>query len=38
VEGLGYSPDIDVKWTIEDYISGIDPDILAAMHWMEAQE
>ncbi|MBE0684425.1 MAG: hypothetical protein IH585_00340, partial [Anaerolineaceae bacterium] len=36
VEGLGYSPDIDVKWTIEDYILGIDPDIQAALNWMEA--
>lgn len=38
VEGQGYSPEIAVKWTIEDYISGIDPDILAATQWMEAQE
>lgn len=38
VEGQGYSPDINVVWTKDDYISGIDPDILAAMQWMEAQE
>jgi C-terminal processing protease CtpA/Prc len=38
VEGQGYSPDIDVKWTIEDYIKGIDPDIQAAVNWMEALE
>jgi len=38
VEGQGYSPEIAVKWTIEDYISGFDPVILAAMHWLEAQE
>jgi hypothetical protein len=38
VEGLGYSPDIDVKWTIEDYISGIDPEILAVMDCIEIQQ
>ncbi|MBW6474217.1 MAG: hypothetical protein K0B14_13915 [Anaerolineaceae bacterium] len=38
VEGQGYSPDIDIKWTIEDYILGIDPDIQAALDWMEAQK
>ncbi|PKO06743.1 MAG: hypothetical protein CVU41_05250 [Chloroflexi bacterium HGW-Chloroflexi-3] len=38
VEGQGYSPDIAVKWTIENYISGIDPDIQAALEWMEAQD
>jgi C-terminal processing protease CtpA/Prc len=38
VEGQGYSPEISVNWTIEDYINGIDPDIQAALDWMEAQE
>ncbi len=38
VEGKGYSPEISVNWTIEDYIKGIDPDIQAAINWMEAKE
>jgi len=38
VEGQGYLPDIYVDWRMEDYIKGIDPDIQAAIDWMEAQE
>ena len=38
VEGQGYTPDIAVDWTITDYIKRIDPDIQAAISWIEQQE
>ncbi|HSM25637.1 MAG TPA: S41 family peptidase [Anaerolineaceae bacterium] len=38
VEGQGYTPDVVIEWTIEDYLKGIDPDIQAAIEWIEQQE
>lgn len=35
IEGSGYLPDIFVRWTIDDFVKGIDPDILAALDWIE---
>lgn len=36
IEGVGYSPVIPVEWTLDDFISGIDPDIQAALNWISA--
>ncbi len=38
IEGFGYSPGIAVEWTIDDYLKGIDPDIQAALNWMDVEE
>jgi len=38
VEGLGYSPDILVEWTVDDFVNNIDPDIQAAIDWFESQK
>ncbi len=31
VEGIGYAPDVAVPWTVEAYLTGIDPDLNAAL-------
>lgn len=38
VEGIGYSPNIPVIWTEEDYLSGVDPDIEVAIEWIEKEQ
>jgi len=38
VEGIGYSPIIPVIWTEEDYLCGVDPDIDAAIEWIEKEQ
>jgi hypothetical protein len=38
VEGLGYSPDILLEWTVDDFVNNIDPDIQAAIDWFESQK
>lgn len=38
VEGGGYFPDILVEWTEIDFLNNIDPDIQAAIEWIESQE
>lgn len=36
VEGRGYAPRIEIEWDTEDYINKIDPDIQAAIEWIES--
>jgi C-terminal processing protease CtpA/Prc len=38
VEGQGYSPNIPIEWTIENYKKGNDPDLKAALEWLSSQE
>jgi C-terminal processing protease CtpA/Prc len=38
VEGRGYAPRIEIEWDTEDYINKIDPDIQAAIEWIESQD
>jgi C-terminal processing protease CtpA/Prc len=35
VEGIGYVPDIPLHWTVEEYLSGNDPDLQAALQSMK---
>lgn len=37
VEGAGYLPIIEIEWTIDDYLKKNDPDIEAAIEWIESQ-
>ncbi len=38
VEGYGYSPDVLVEWKVEEYLAGIDPDIVAALARIKIKE
>lgn len=37
VEGVGYQPNIEIEWTVKDYLNNNDPDIEAAIKWIENQ-
>lgn len=35
IEGAGIAPDLPVAWTVEDVRAGRDPDLAAAVQWLE---